>query len=392
MPMSVRAAAVILAGCAIVLMLEYAQSVLVPITLSILLAMVLSPIVSRLHRLRIPRTVGAAIAVLMSFSVLLVLVDRLVNPAAEWLARIPQAINRARWVFRSMIGTLQDMQETTQRVADLSGDGGEAEKVVVQGPSLAELVATNTGEALITLALMLVLLYFMLLNGNLLFRKTVHLLPTMRLKRLAVSIWNALRQEVSRYLLTITGINIGLGLCTAGAMYLLGLPNPLLWGALAAVFNFIPYLGPIFSASAILLASLLTFAEPGAVLLPPAVFLCLNALEGNFITPAIVGRRLALNPIAVFLFLMIWGWVWGIAGMLIAVPLLVSIKIVSERVHALYIVRELLSPHPPQIRRRFRLPARTTGKPPQAAADEAARGAAEEREQAAARPSEAAPY
>lgn len=344
---SLRIAAVVLAGCAIVLMLEYAQAVLVPITLSILLAMVLSPIVARLKRLGVPRGIGAAVAVLLSFGVLLLLLDRLVNPASEWLARIPQAINRARWVFRNMIGTLEDMQKTTQKVAELSDQAGDAEKVVVQGPSLAELLAAGTGEVLVTVALMLVLLYFMLVNGNMLLRKAVHVLPSLRLKRLAVGIWNALRQEVSRYLLTVTAINICLGICTAGAMYLLGMPNPLLWGATAAVFNFVPYLGGIVTASAILLASLLTFADPWSVLLPPAVFLAFNAFEGNFVTPSIVGRRLALNPIAVFLFLMIWGWVWGIAGMLIAVPLLVSIKIASEKVPGLYALRELLSPHPP---------------------------------------------
>jgi predicted PurR-regulated permease PerM len=349
---SLRIAAVVLAICAVIFMLEYAQAVLVPLTLAVLLAMLLSPVVHRLHRWHVPRPVAAGLAVLVSVGGILVLLDRLGQPAAEWLARVPQAMNRAQWVFRSTIGTIKDVQETTEKVARMSGDGGgdKAQQVVVEGQSLAGMLVSGTGDVLVTLGLMLVLLYFMLLSGDLLLRKAVYVLPGFQRKRLMVRIAVALRHEVSRYLLTITAINIGLGVCTAGALYLLGMPDPVLWGALAAVLNFMPYIGAIVSASAIFLASLLTWTDPLGVLLPPAVFLSLTTLEGNFVSPSILGRRLALNPIAVFLFLTVWGWVWGMAGMLIAVPLLVSVKIVAERVRGLYVLSEFLSPIRPDSR------------------------------------------
>jgi predicted PurR-regulated permease PerM len=195
---------------------------------------------------------------------------------------------------------------------------------------------------LATVGAVTILLYFLLASGDLFLLKLVRVLPRFEDKKIAVTIVHEVRHDVSHYLLTITLINIGLGVATGIAMFWLGMPNPLLWGVMAASFNFIPYLGAMASAIILTLVALLTFDELGRILLVPGVFLVLTSLEGGFVTPAIVGRRLTLNPVAIFVWLTFWGWLWGVPGMLLAVPMLAILKIVCDHVQPLNSVGEFL--------------------------------------------------
>ena len=207
---------------------------------------------------------------------------------------------------------------------------------------MRELLVNETSRFTIGALTTLVLLYFMLAMGDKFLRRLVAALPDFRTKKQAVEIAHQLQSDMSHYLLTVSVINVGFGAVVAAAMFATGMPNPLLWGAMAGLINYIPFLGHTVSAIVIAVVALLSFPEVGAALIPPGVFIVIAALEGNVVTPMILARRLTLNPVAVVAALLIWGWMWGIVGLLLAVPLLVVIKITCDRIPPLNPVGEFL--------------------------------------------------
>lgn len=337
----------ILAVIAILAILYFARTLFIPITLACVLGLVLAPIVRALCRLGLNRSLASGIVVVAALALAGAIIARLSAPAAEWFARVPTAMLRLRYTFSEVVTALQDFREFTKNVANFSPGQAEPE-VVVQGPHLAQVFLTNTGQLLTMMVMTAILLFFLLANGYLFLQKTVSILPRFGDKKRAVEIGRDLQIEVSRYLFTIAAINIGLGCATAFVMALLGLPDPLLWGVLATTLNFIPYAGSILTTGAILLASVVTFATPLDALYPPLAFVALTTLEGNLITPMLLGRRLTLNPVIVFVSLLFWGWLWGVAGLLLAVPLLVIFKILCDHMEPLRVVGEYLSSLPPE--------------------------------------------
>lgn len=337
----------ILAIIALLAALYFARTLFIPVTLACVLGLVLAPVVRALCRLGLNRSLASGIVVVAALAIAGGIIARLSAPAAEWIARVPTAMLRLRYTFSEVVTALQDFREFTKNVANFTPGQGEAE-VVVQGPDLAQVFLTNTGQLLTMMVMTAILLFFLLANGYLFLQKTVYILPRFGDKKRAVEIGRDLQVEVSRYLFTITAINIGLGCATAFVMAVLGLPDPLLWGVLAMTLNFIPYAGSIMTTGAILLASVVTFVTPLEALYPPLAFIALTTLEGNLITPMLLGRRLTLNPVIVFISLLFWGWLWGVAGLLLAVPLLVIFKILCDHMEPLRVVGEYLSSLPPE--------------------------------------------
>jgi len=188
----------------------------------------------------------------------------------------------------------------------------------------------------------IILLYFLLASGNLFLQKLVRVLPRFKEKRTAVTIVHQIEKDVSLYLLTVTMTNACLGVAVGAAMYGLGMPNPALWGVMVGCFNFIPYLGDIASTTVLTLVASLTFDQLGRILLVPAVFFALTSLEGMIVTPLVVGNRLSLNPVAIFIWLLLWGWLWGIPGTLLAVPLLAITKIICDNIAPLTSIGEFI--------------------------------------------------
>jgi predicted PurR-regulated permease PerM len=168
-------------------------------------------------------------------------------------------------------------------------------------------------------------------------------LPTFGDKKMALRIAFDVEREVSRYLATVFAINLGLGVSIGTCMWLLGMPNPALWGAMAFAFNFIPYIGSLVGMVLVAAVSLVTFTDIWSVLLPPVVYFLCTTIEGQIVTPTIVGRRLKMNTVAVFLAVAFWAWLWGFAGAIIAVPMLVILKVFAQHVDALSGVGEFLS-------------------------------------------------
>lgn len=342
---AVNAATVGLFVLAVIYTLFVARTLLLPIVLAILLSFILWPVVRALRRLRVPEALGALVVLVGLTLTVGYAFYALSGPAAAWLATAPEALRRIEQRLRVVKETVADMQAATSRVEQIATVGGaDAERVVaVQGDSLSTLLLAGTGEIVTTTVVILVLAYFLLASGDLFLRKFMRVLPTRRDRDLLVAMAQELQDSISGYLFAVTLINAGLGVAVAVAMAVLGLPNALLWGAIAAAFNFVPYIGAAVGIACVAAASLVTFGTLGEAIVPPLVYLLLTTVEAYLITPAVLSRRFTLNPVVVLIGLLFWGWLWGIPGALIAMPLVMTIKIVCDYVPSLATVGEFLS-------------------------------------------------
>lgn len=310
--------------------LYFAREVLLPICLALILSMILRPVVTQLRRLGIPESVGAAALVAGLLALFVAGIYELSAPASDWIQRGPVIMRELQFKLSDLQASIQEAREATKKIEELASAEQEVTPVVVQGPGLAEALLTQTQAVILNLIIMLVLVYFFLASGRRtleqLLGATTNIENRVHLATLAATI----QRNIARYLLTITLINAGLGVAVAAAMALVGMPNPGLWGVVAGLLNFIPYLGAATTLVILTIVALLSFDQMSSIVLPPLVFLALTTLEGQFITPTIVGRRLTLNPIAVFIAILLWGWIWGIPGALLAVPILATFKIVCD--------------------------------------------------------------
>ncbi len=310
----------------------FARSLLLPFFLALLLAALLQPLVQKLNRFRIPDIAGAAIVVLFFVVVLSGAIYELSSPAEDWINRGPLLLQKADHKLSALKQSIKKAKEKTQQLEDIGKLEEPKAKVAVGGPSLSERIFTQTWLVLATAAIVLALVYFLLAQG----RPTVRLLTFdlwgeeqgKRLMNLLVKI----QQDIASYLTTLSLIYLIFGTVTAVAMALFGMPTPVLWGTVTTVLHFIPFLGPAITFFILFGVSFLTFDTWPRILLPPLFYACLAGLEGYFITPMVLGRRLTLNPIMVFGAFLFWGWMWGIVGVFLAVPILASIKIICDDV------------------------------------------------------------
>lgn len=347
-PVGVRSAALtVLLVLAVFYTLYFAQAFLLPVVLAVLLKFLLSPVIEGLKRLRVPEWLGAGLVTLALLAALVGSVYLLLDPALDWLDRAPASLERVAQKLEGLRGPVEQVNRATQEVERLTGGGGggaagEGRTVQAAGRSLSGALLEHAASIVAGVAVMLALLYFLLASGDLFLRKLIRVLPTFDDKKRAVDIARALQSDVSVYLSTITLINIGLGVAVGTAMHLLGMPNPMLWGVLATVLNFIPYLGAIVGIGVMAVVAALTFDTPAQVVLPPLAYFAITSTEGYFVTPMILGRRLTLNPVMILLGLIFWGWLWGIAGAVLAVPMLASFKIFCDHIKPLAPIGEFL--------------------------------------------------
>ncbi len=309
------------------------EALLVPILVGVLLGLMLAPAVRFLERRRVPRILGALFAVSAMFGVLGAAIVALASPARTWLSRMPVALSHLQLALRDVRRPLQAASEATRQLGKL-GTMGDTHTVAVVDAS-PDFIAHALSAAPVALAGVVVtvfLTFLFLLHGDALLRKFVTMAPHLRAKRDIVIATREAQRELSIYMITITLINAALGLATAAALYALHVPDPLLWGGIAALMNYAPFIGPLLTAGALVIAGFAEFTSPASALAAPAAFLVLHLLEGELITPHLVGRRLALDPVVVFLALIVLGWMWGVAGLLLAVPILACAKIIAERI------------------------------------------------------------
>jgi predicted PurR-regulated permease PerM len=323
--------------------LYFGRAVIIPLMVALLLKLVLSPVVSALSSLRLPEWAGAALVLTGVVAAVGYGIFALSSPAAEWVGKLPESVSNLEMHLKALKEPVAQMQKAEETISKLSDIGPRRSETVVVSPSgLGATILSETTNLAVELSATLVLLYFLLSSGDFFLRKLVTVLPRFGDKKQAVEIAQQVQSDISHYLFTITVINIALGVVVAGALYALGMPSPALWGTMAAILNFIPFLGHVVGFSVIGLVALMSFGDLEAALIPPAVYACVAFMEGQFITPAIVARRLTLNPVAVFVALIFWGWLWMIPGMLLAVPMLAVFKIFCDHIRPLKPIGEFL--------------------------------------------------
>jgi len=323
---------------------HFARALLMPIILAILFSLLLSPIVGWLRKLRLPEPVGAALVMVALVSGIVFAIYTLAEPAAQWLDKAPESLSTAESKLRKLKQPVADVQRAAEKIEAMTQlqAAKKPREVVVQTPGLGAFITSRTPYLITGLISTLVLLYFLLASGDLFMRKTVRLIPTWRDKVHAVEVGREIKRELGRYFFTVTLINGALGIATAIAMRALGMPNPLLWGAMAMLLNYIPYLGPSTTLAVLSMAAVMSFDDLNRIWPVPAVFLALVVLEGQLIQPIVVGRSLRLNPVMVFVAFLLLGWLWGIAGMFLAVPILVTLKVICDHVERFAALAEYL--------------------------------------------------
>jgi predicted PurR-regulated permease PerM len=311
--------------------LYLARDLLLPIFLALLLSFLLRPVVKGLRRLRIPEAVSAAFLVALLLVGLVGAAFSLSEPATVWIKRAPVVMHQLEFKLGDLRESVESARRASQQIEQMAAAADDqTQAVVVRGPSLAEQALTQTQVILAQLFVGLVLLFFFLARGRSMLEQLMGTLTNLEDRIHYATIAGTVQKNIAAYLATVTLINTALGLVTTGLMTALGMPNPSLWGVMAGFLNFIPYLGAGVSLMIIALVSVLTFDNLLQIALPPMAFLAVTTIEGNFLTPMIVGHRLTLNPIAVFLTILFWGWLWGIPGALMAVPILAVFKILCD--------------------------------------------------------------
>lgn len=341
---------IILAVIGVMAFLYFARPVVLPVFLACVAGITLKPLIRWLSCWRIPLALSAAVVLCLLVAAVGIGFFQLGRPALTWMNEAPQHMTDLRQRVLKIFPRLARFNQAAAAVNNLGATEAEKKEAQEKVPTVevkdsrgTSSILNWTGTFLAGVGETLVLLYLLLASGDLFLQKLVHVMPTLRDKKRAVEISHEIQQNISNYLFSVSLINLGLGLVVSGGLYFMGVPNAAMWGVLVAVLNFVPYFGPVVGVIVLATVGLLTFDSLWQGLLPPGWYLLLHLLEANLITPVLLGRRFALNPVVIFVSLIFWTWLWGVPGALLSVPILVSIKVVCDRVPAMSPVSELLT-------------------------------------------------
>jgi predicted PurR-regulated permease PerM len=331
-------AQVLLATLASLLALWATREVLIPLLLAMFFALIGNPIIRGLKRMYVPRFVGGLLVIGVGLGAAGMMVNQLAEPASVWVHQAPAELHQLAPKLRALLRPVQEANTAAQSIAQAASSGGakpvQVIRTEVNDPWSAFLATPRWIAAVLAVVL---LTYFFMVYGEDFQKKAIAMLSTRQQKRVTADILMAIEIEVSRYVLTITVINFIVGALLAGILFAIGLPlqQALLWGTAAAILNFAPYVGPMIGVALMLLMGFVTFQGLFASLLPAMVYLGLHVLEGEIVTPIILGRRMAISPLVLILSLMVCSWLWSVAGLLLAVPMMVCVKIVLSKLDGL---------------------------------------------------------
>ncbi len=335
---------------AAVFLLKEARPVLLPIVLAIVFTFVLAAPVRALHRSGLHPYVGAGLVLTASLAAIALVFALVAAPAAAWWSRAPL-------IAHDLLETLQRWRDalfpysTPAPLSRATVSGAAAapdvfnERMAIEGWTFTRLAIGETLQFALSASATVILLYFMLASEQWLVARSVVALRSRRTRALVLAAFRQAQSDIGLFIATMSLVNVALGVATGIALWLIGLPNPVLWGTTTAVLAFVPYLGPLLIAILLLLAGSVSFGTGIEMFGPPAAFLALHAVEANFLTPMIMGHRLRISPVFVFLSVIVWGWLWGIAGAFLAVPLLLGLRAVSRRVRSLKLAHAYLTGH-----------------------------------------------
>jgi predicted PurR-regulated permease PerM len=321
-----------------------AAEIVLPLIFAFTLNLLLQPLMRLAARFGAPRALAALLLIVALFAAIVAIGTAVSGPAATWAAKLPDGLPRLleRLVFlRAPIDALQHFLD---QVGGFGGTGAQkGETNPLGAAAILATVFAGTRSFATGLFTTVLFLYFLLVSGDSFLRRIVEILPRFSSKRQAVDIAQQIESDISAYLVTITIMNLAVGVATAIVMWLTGVGDPILWGAVAFLLNYAPILGPVAGIVIFLFAGLLTIEQLWQALLPAALYLGIHIIEGEAATPMLLARRFTLNPVLVILSLVFWFWMWGIAGAILSVPMLAIAKIICDRVRPLAAFGHFLS-------------------------------------------------
>lgn len=325
------------AGAGIILAIPFAlrsgSEFFLPVTIALVIAVAMVPLLEWLERRGLPSPLAALLCVILFLGLANAAIASVIVPATEWFARLPSRIQ----LIRRNLSPLIDIYSSFERFVDetmgalLRNSAARGRTVTVQEPnSLFDYVATSAPHALVQLVFATLVVYFFLSSWTRMRRRTITSRGSFSSAMTTARVIQEMVDRTSAYLATITAVNIGMGVLVSVMLWFAEMPSPVMWGGLVAILNYIPYFGPIVAAGLLAVGGLMTFGDLGYALVPASLFVAVHLVEANVLTPMLVGRRLTINPLLILVALSFWSWVWGTAGALLAVPLLIILKTVLD--------------------------------------------------------------
>ena len=324
----------LIAGLGLIVALPFAlrsgAEFFLPVTAALVIAIALVPLLEWFERRGVPSRLAAALCLLIFLVITFFAIGSIVIPATDWVAQVPNRISKVQETLQPVLDIYKNLDRFIERTVNQIAITQERTSAVrIETPnSVMGLLTTSAPHLLIQLFFALLVIYFFLAGWTTMRKKTIVSRGSFEGALTTARVIQQVVAATSTYLGTITLINIGLGALTAGVLWWLGMPSPVMWGGIVAVLNYIPYLGPIASAFLLFVGGLMTFPDVWGALLPPAAFVAFHLVEANIFTPLVVGHRLTISPLSILISLSFWAWVWGTTGALLAVPLLIIIKTV----------------------------------------------------------------
>jgi predicted PurR-regulated permease PerM len=323
----------LIAGIGVVVALPFAlragAEFFMPVTAALVIAIALVPLLEWFERRGMPSKASAGLCVIIFLGIAIFAIGTIIVPASDWVAQIPTKVGKVRSTLEPVFDLYKNLDRFVGRITNQIeiNHVSHARTVTIEQPnSLMGLLATSAPHLLIQLFFSLLVIFFFLAGWTAMRKRTIVSRGSFEGALTTARVIQQVVDATSTYLGTITLINIGLGALTAGALWLLGMPSPVMWGGIVAVANYIPYLGPIVAALLLFVGGLMTYPDVWGALLPPAVFVGFHLIEANFFTPMVVGHRLTISPLSILISLSFWAWIWGTTGALLAVPLLIIMK------------------------------------------------------------------
>ena len=313
-----------------------ARDIVLPLIFAVMLNLLMQPALRMLERLRVPKVPGAILLILVVFATIVGLGAAIAGPAEAWINKLPEGVPRLQERLSFLNAPINTLR-TFLAAANNFGAAGPQQSSAgpLDGGAILSSVFAGTRSFASGLFTTVMFLYFLLVSGDSFLRRLVEVLPRFRSKRQAVDISQQIERDISAYLLTITLMNALVGAATALVMWSTGVGDPVLWGTVAFILNFVPILGPISAAAIFLFAGSLTIASTWQALLPAALYGAIHVIEGETVTPFLLAKRFTLNPVLVVLSLVFWFWLWGVPGAILSAPILATTKIVCDRVRPL---------------------------------------------------------
>ena len=313
-----------------------AAEIILPIVVAFMLMLVLQPAMRMLERVYLPRSLAALVIIVILFGALAGLGTVLSGPAASWVQKLPDGIPKLQERLSFISKPIASFQKLVSGAEDLAPTA-EAKPlpVKVEGTGLSDRLLTGTRSAVSGLLETVLVLFFLLISGDMLLRRLVEILPRFKHKRQVVDISQQIESDISAYLATITIMNAAVGVATGTVVALVGLGDPVLWGTVAFLLNYVPIVGPMIGVVIFSLVGLLSIETLWMAFLPAGLYLGIHLIEGETLTPMLIARRFTINPVFVIISLVFWYWMWGVPGAILATPMLAIIKIISDRIESL---------------------------------------------------------